>query len=87
MISTEGENFQTPTLTIHLDLENTEQIEVVDDTELTEEFKKTILSPYLTNLYDALVSRTSNAKMGITKAIFLEVILINCISILILVDL
>lgn len=73
MNQVEAESFQKPSLSLRLDLENTEKIEVVDDTDLTDKFKKTILSPYLSDLYEDLVSRTDNPKMGIPKTTFLEV--------------
>jgi hypothetical protein len=75
MKCSEKESFQKPSLNIRLDSENTETIEVVDDTDLTDKFKKSILSSYLSDLYDDLVSRTDNPKMGISKTTFLEVLL------------
>jgi len=77
MRSIKKESFQKPSLNICLDLQNAEKIEVVDDADLTDKFKKSILSSYLSDLYDDLVNRTDNPKMGISKTTFLEVILTN----------
>ena len=66
--------FDKPGFNIRLDLTNTETIEVLDDTELTDNFKKNILSPYLRTLYEDLISRTDNPKMGVSKTTFLEVL-------------
>jgi len=81
MRSIKKESFRKPSLNICLDLQNTEKIEVVDDTDLTDKFKKSILSSYLSDLYDDLVNRTDNPKMGISKTTFLEVILKKYFSI------
>ena len=73
MDPTEKEKFDKPGLNIRLNMKNADTIEVLDDIELTDNFKKSILSPYLRNLYDDLVSRTENPQMGISKTTFLEV--------------
>ena len=73
MDPTEKEKFDKPGLNIRLDMKNADTIEVLDDIELTDHFKKSILSPYLRNLYDDLVGRTENPQMGISKTTFLEV--------------
>ena len=62
-----------PGLNIRLSLENDETIEILDDTELPESFKRDVLSPYLRHLYDDLSSRGTHPSSGITKQAFLEV--------------
>jgi hypothetical protein len=62
-----------PTLNVRLSLENDDTVELIDDTELPEGFKRDVLSPYLRHLYDDLASRGSQPEAGINKTTFLEV--------------
>ncbi len=66
-----------PGLNIRINLENVDTIEVIDNTELPENFKKDILSPYLRHLYDDLASRGANPAVGIPKTTFLEVLIFH----------
>ena len=68
------EETNKPGLNIRMSLENDDTIEFLDNTEMPENFKKDILTPYLRHLYDDLVSRVANPSIGISKTVFLEVI-------------
>ncbi len=63
-----------PGLNIRLSLENDDTIELIDNTELTDAFKRDVLSPYLRHLYDDLASRSLHPASGIPKNTFLEVL-------------
>ena len=62
-----------PGLNIRIDPDNEDTIEMLDDSEFPEGFKRDVLSPYLRHLYDDLAGRGAHPEVGIPKATFLEV--------------
>ena len=62
-----------PEFTIRFTADAPDKIQIVDTLELPEPFKVNILIPYLHDLYHALTLKTGNPKLGITRAILLEV--------------
>ena len=62
-----------PGLNIRIDPDNEDTIEMLDDSEFPEGFKREVLSPYLRHLYDDLAERGTHPEAGIPKATFLDV--------------
>ena len=61
-------------LNIRINLEQSEIIEILDNTEFSETFNKEISTPYLESLYEDLITRGSSSITGISKMTFLDVI-------------
>ena len=51
-------------------------IAIIDHLEINEEFKKTVLEPYLEGVYESLIERTQTQFKGIPSYEFAEVLLI-----------
>jgi hypothetical protein len=62
-----------PGLNVRISLSDTKTIELLDEMELTEEYKRDVLQPYLKHLYEDLTLRSDSA-CGISKSIFLDVL-------------
>jgi len=61
-------------LTIKIPLkEEGDKLELVDNLEITESYKKTYLIPYLSTLWDSLSSRTWKPEQGLHRFAFTEV--------------
>lgn len=62
-----------PGLNIKFSTENESTIEILDDIELSEEFKESVLNSYLNHLFEDLSSRNISPGSGISQATFLDV--------------
>ena len=59
-------------LNIKIPLEETDTLELVDNLEITDAFKKQHLIPYLSSLWESLSSRAWSPEQGIQRFVFLE---------------
>ena len=66
-----------PGLNIRISLENQDTVEMLDDIDLPEDFKQTVLESYLKHLFEDLASRSVSPSLGISKNTFLEVLRLN----------
>ena len=62
-----------PAVNIKIRGEDMCQLELIDNLELTEEVKEQHLIPYLSALWEDLVSRSSNSAKGVRKYVFVDV--------------
>ena len=62
-----------PGLNIKFSAQNENTIEILDDIELSEEFKESVLNSYLNHLFEDLSSRNTSPGSGISRGTFLEV--------------
>ena len=74
--NTSPKDIGKPSLNIRINAEQDDIIELLDNCEIPENFKKDVLIPYLKHLYNDLTNRNPNPGLGIPKSDFLKVILL-----------